>query len=510
MVHQPEDSRDAGYFKRYWNRFTHLRNPDKYDGILIIGVIIYAVFFSYLTLFLYTNFMIEFDMAIFNQAFWNTVVNGELFTNSLEGVVHSLSPPSHFGVHFSPILYGLVPFYSLFPSPKMLLIAQSFLLALGAIPIYLCGRDLLGKAPGCVLGYLYLIYPSLHGVNLHDFHEVAFLPFLLGMALWGLFTGKRNILLIFCFLSLLVKEDVSLIIGMIGLIGLYQTRKKPVSERWQFVLLIIMATCTLALFYGIIRPLFSTSSFIESGFLHQYFDLGTALSQYNGGRITYLLMIFLPLLFLPFGAPGTLAISIPSFFEILLSPVYHLYNIGYHYSTLFIPVLFMATIKTLLNIRTRDESRERKFFVPVLCLILISSLLCAGMYSPAVKMMEIKGTIDEDAMKEHQKYVDQIISVIPQSASISTQYNLLPRVSCRKQIWLDYKDSADVILIDAAFPDRAHDFNDDGEKLCTQFLLLKKENFLSVYVNKNNPELQSVLNNNLETVAQNQYLSGTI
>lgn len=455
--------------------------------------------------------MMEFDLAVFNQAFWNTVSNGELFTNSLDLVnyhqlgaqaVSSLSSPSHFGLHFSPILCTLVPFYILSPSPTILLIAQSILLALGAIPVYLCGRDLLGRAPGCAMGLLYLIYPSLHGVNLHDFHEVAFLPFLLGMALWGLLTGKRNILLIFSLLSLLVKEDVSLIIGMIGLIGLYQTRKKPVSERWQYILLILMAIGTLALFYGIIRPLFTPSSFIESGFLPQYFDLGTAFSHYNEGRITYLLMIFLPLLFLPFGAPGTLAISVPSFLEILLSPVYHLYNIGYHYSTLFIPVLFMATIKALLNIRRRDESRDRKYFFPVLCLVIMSSLISAGMYSPAVKMMEMKGTIDEGAMDDHQRYVDRIISVIPPQASVSTQYNLLPRVSCRKQIWLDYKENSDVILIDSAFPDRAKDFNDDLENLDTRFELLQKENYLSVYINKNNTELMSSLKNNLKTVSK--------
>ncbi|MDD1729273.1 MAG: DUF2079 domain-containing protein [Methanospirillum sp.] len=489
-----------GFFRDRLGR-SDLRCPDICDAIVAIGIAIYVLFFTYLSLFQYNTFQLEYDLAVFNQAFWNTVMNGELLTNSL-------TQSSQFGIHFSPILLTLVPVYALFPGPQTLLIAQCILLGLGAIPIYLCGKEMIGKEAGCLIGLAYLLYPSVHGVNLYDFHEVAFLPFLLGMTLWGFITRRRNVLLLFGLLSLFVKEDVSLILIMIGLIGLYQTRTNQDSERWPYLVLIVLSLCDLILFLSIIRPIFASSSVVvQSGFLPQYLDPVNTLSQHNGNRIMYVLMTFIPLLFTPLGAPEICAISIPSFLEILLSPNPYYYSILYQYSALVIPVLFFATIMTVFRVKSGDGRVGKKTWKALVCLILISTVISAVVYSPAIRVVHMTGTTDEKAMDDHRIFLNQILSVLPQGTSISTQYNLLPQVSSRKQIWVDYHDTADVILVDITFPRRAADFNDDIEKINETFVPVLNDDNLVLLVNKENPKLQSELITAFQKMPRAEYVS---
>jgi uncharacterized membrane protein len=482
------------------NCLSGLRTPDRYDGLLAIGVILYAVIFSYLSLFRYNTFQLEYDLAVFNQALWNTVMHGELLTNSLEQVAHSMAIGSHMGVHFSPILFSLVPFYLISPSSHTLLIAQSVLLALGAVPIYFCGREILGKGAGCIIAFTYLIYPPLHGVNLYDFHEVAFLPVLMGFVLWGYVSGKRNMMLLFALLALLVKEDVSIIIFMIGLVGMYQTRNESLSSRWHFLVLMIMSVLTLLIFFLVIHPYFIPSAPIgSSGFLQQYMDPVHSATQHSSYRFDYILKAFTPLLFVPLLAPELLLISIPSFIEILFSGSIY-YSVWFHYSALIISTLFIATIIGLSRIRSWEGTVKKNVYTPVLCLILISSLICLGLFSPAAEMVLFKGTYNEAALDEHREYIERVISVIPQEASISTQYNLLPMVSSRKMIWVDYQDGADIVLLDNAFEWRAKDFTDNQKSITEEYELILEENYVSLYVNKNNPSLLSELSRRVSSL----------
>lgn len=472
-----------------------IRSPDRFDAIIILGVLAYTLVFSFLSLFKFNTLQSEYDLAVFNQALLNTVTNGDLLTNSLE---HG----SHFGVHFSPILFTLVPIYGLFPTPITLLIAQSILLGLGAVPIYLCGREILGKGAGCVIGFLYLIYPSLHGVNLYEFHEVAFLPVLLGLALWCFVTERKNQLLLFGVLALLVKEDVSLIIGMIGLVGLYQTRNDPISDRWQYIVLIVVSFLTLGLFFLLIKPFFSLSGSAPAPeFLNQYVNPLTSIVNHDSYtyRLEYILESFIPVMFIPFLSLETLIISAPSLIEILLSGSVY-YSVWFHYSALIIPGIFFATIMGLSVIQSQDGPWGRRLFTPLLVLMVLSSVACTLVYSPAVKQVDIIGSFDEKALNQHREFVVDLVAAIPLDASISTQFNLLPFVSAHQNFTVDYADNFDIILLDNAFAWRAKDFLNDKQKIDENYDLILKKNYVELYVNKENVKLQSQLKNSLKTL----------
>ena len=73
-----------------------------------------------------------FDLALFDQVFWNTV-NGRPFESSI-----SLADPrlhSYLGDHFSPV-YGLLsPIYAAYPHPETLIVIQSFFVTLAPLPV---------------------------------------------------------------------------------------------------------------------------------------------------------------------------------------------------------------------------------------------------------------------------------------------------------------------------------------------------------------------------------------
>src|SRR5439155_26752515 len=55
-------------------------------------------------------------------------------------------------VHFSPVLFLLLPIYAVFPSPVTLLVLKTIAVALGAFPVYLMGRRRFSNPWASVLG----------------------------------------------------------------------------------------------------------------------------------------------------------------------------------------------------------------------------------------------------------------------------------------------------------------------------------------------------------------------
>src|SRR3989344_651265 len=147
--------------------------------IVFAAIFIYISVLGSVSVSRHYNFQTQaWDMGIFVQTFWNTA-QGRIMQNSIEEV------PNHFGVHMSPILFLLVPGFLIFPSAYYLLIIQTLALAFGALPLYLFAKKILQRKDfALLLAIGYLLYPSLHRVNLFDFHPISFFPPLLFAALY--------------------------------------------------------------------------------------------------------------------------------------------------------------------------------------------------------------------------------------------------------------------------------------------------------------------------------------
>ncbi|HAW50422.1 TPA: hypothetical protein DCX16_05700 [bacterium] len=187
---------------------------------MLFFVLLYTVLYSYISILQYNIFITgHWDIAGFDQAIWNTIRGKPLHT--------TMYGHNFLGEHMSPTLLVLVPFYFIWQDPRMLLILQSLFLGISAIPVYLIARDKLkNNILSLSFSIAFLSNPFLSRVNLYEFHEIALSPFFLFFTFYFLQRKTWLPYFVFLFLSLLVKEDISLIIIGFGIYSFFKINKK--------------------------------------------------------------------------------------------------------------------------------------------------------------------------------------------------------------------------------------------------------------------------------------------
>ena len=161
------------------------------------------------------------DLLIFDQGV-RSYAHFHLGISPFIGYHLSFGPDySLLGNHWSPILAALAPVYWIWNSPITLLVAQAVLFALAIPWIWVFTRRAFGGGPkATVAAYLvsiaYAISWPLASALVFQFHEVAFAPVLMAVALERLQAGRLRAALIALGLLLLVKEDMGLFVAGIG------------------------------------------------------------------------------------------------------------------------------------------------------------------------------------------------------------------------------------------------------------------------------------------------------
>ncbi|MEM3587748.1 MAG: DUF2079 domain-containing protein, partial [Candidatus Jordarchaeaceae archaeon] len=367
----------------------------KINSLLLIVVAVYVVVFSYFTIMKYFSFdALGTDLGIFEQAFWSAINFGLPFCDTVE-------IGSHFGVHFDPMLYLLLPLYAVYQSPFTLLVLQSTFLGLGAIPMYLLARDEFksGKV-GLVFAILYLLYPSVQWVNWYDFHVDCLMPVLL-LSMFYLFKKEKYVYsFLFFIMALMCKENVFLVTVPFGLYGIWMNRyilRELVSQRdlkgvllnkgllFSFIIIIVssfwfplsMKVISIFkpvgfLFLSLWGPLGSSFTDVIRTVITSpvyAFQLAFTLHPLNlyymyllsrssapeilivanflampYQKVNYLLTLFGTLGFMPLADPASLLIAAPWILLCLLSFAPALYSIMTQHTALIIPFLFISTI----------------------------------------------------------------------------------------------------------------------------------------------------------------------
>src|SRR5262249_19233639 len=135
--------------------------------------------------------------------------------------------------HLQLILILLAPLYWLWDDVRALLLVQTVMVALAALPLFwLTRRKTTSDFAAVIAAGAYLLLPAVEAANLFDFHPETFVPLLCITIFLCLdliqtpdpATGKQSLrpLVYVCFwlctvLALAIKEDMALIIAMLGL-----------------------------------------------------------------------------------------------------------------------------------------------------------------------------------------------------------------------------------------------------------------------------------------------------
>lgn len=179
--------------------------------IAVTLLVVAAVFFySIFLIRKHDNLFTGYDLAIFDQAIWH-MSRLEIPQSTIRDV------PWIFGDHFHPIITFLAPIYAIFPDARTLLAAQSLLLALGVVVIYLWARRA-NMLPlwAVILSFIYLTHPGIQGAANSEFHEIAFAPVLILAVFYNMRQRNWKLFFLFALLLLLVKEEFALWVAAIG------------------------------------------------------------------------------------------------------------------------------------------------------------------------------------------------------------------------------------------------------------------------------------------------------
>lgn len=407
---------------------------------IIVLIFLYFLIFGVLASLRHYTFQTQaWDLAAFEQSYWNTI-NGKFMWNILENT-------HHFAVHFSPILLIYVPFYFIWPSPYTLLILQSLSLALAGWPLYLLTKNLINKKWALIITGAYFLYPPLHWINLFDFHEVPLTIPLIFTTFYYL--QKEDYLKTSIFLSLtaLVSENIIVAVIFLGIyIFLFKHKKFGLGATIIGVTYFILVAKVFmpALGGGIVRldryAQFGNSAteIIKNVILNPKLTIETVFTLSKG---LYLLKIFMPLAFLPLIAWPSLILFVPGLAQNLLTTFDLQFSGFYHYDSILVPFVIVGLVFAVQ--KTLSKDKFKKLLLPILGSFVIISFI---LYSPLSPINFPWTKYTDQRAKDFRK----IVKLIPANVSVATHTNLIPHLTHREYIYLAGKEQflVDYVILD--------------------------------------------------------------
>jgi uncharacterized membrane protein len=401
--------------------------------VLLAGLIaLYIVVFGTLTWMQQTNFgTFGFDMGIYDQGIWLL----SRFKNPFD-TVRGLN---YFAHHVNVITLAFVPFYWLGAGPHFLYLIETIWMALGALPVWLLARDRLGgRWLPLGLAASFLLYPSLEWINWWHFHPDALIITPLLFAWWLATRGRWGWFSVAVAIALLCKEDAALAVAALGLALMLRGRRRAgaltcVAGVGWFLLatkvIIPIANGGSSPFY--VRELFpgfgeSLSAIAVNLITHpgRFFSLVT-----QPDRLTYYRQLLVPVAFLPLAALEVLLVGIPQAAVNSISGHALTHDIRYHYSSIVIAAVFLATVESCARLGGRAAVRR-----VLVGLVLAASVATNVVWSPSPIGTHYGSGIWAVAQPRHQLLRDALARV-PAGAGVSATYNLVPHLTHRVHIY---------------------------------------------------------------------------
>ena len=366
----------------------------------------------------------SFDVGLYDQGIW--------LLSRFKAPFVTLMGRNMFGDHASLILIFVAPLYWIWPGTETLLALQSVVVAAGALPIYFFARRHLNSAAlGCAFAVVWLVNPAVNGTIFENYHPDSFLGLFIPIAIVAALTKRWRWYWVAVTLSLLVKEDVVLVIvplgAMLAIRG--ETRRG---------ILTVGAAISAALLgmFVLMKNLIGVPTRNGwripfggfTGFLKESFTNPTNVIQYltSEGRLMYWWKMFAPFALLSFLAPEVAMISVLVLVGNTVSNFWYQFHIEYHYSLVAVPALLIATIVGV----GRLGVGLRRVLVAI---VLVSSLWCASVWSYVPFRMDQYphwGAGHPIALAAEEMY-----ALIPPNAKISVLHSTAPHLAHRKEIY---------------------------------------------------------------------------
>ena len=385
----------------------------------------------------------SFDLGIFDQGVW--------LLSRFKTPFVTILGLNLFGDHASYIMLAFVPLYWLWPSAKVLLLAQTLALAVRG------GAGLPHRPQGARQPWLavfpavgYLLTPAVGWLNMENFHPDSFEVPLLLFAIYFMIRGRWRWFLVMVVLLLSIKEDVPLLVVPLGLyVALRYDRRvgfltAGLAASWFVVTLFILGPLLSGTGAGHLdawRIPFGGVAGLVSTTVERPWEVGGDLL--TADKQEYLFQLLTPVLFLPLLTPLTL-VALPSVLFNLVSTFPYQYNLHYHYTSLIVPLFSAAAVLALPRFKVASTRRA------MAVLLLPAALMSAYMWGPIEKSRE-PGSFAAPYYSQAEA-AREAIALIPPDAVVSARFSYSPHLGHREQVY------------DFPNPFNANYYGDDSQK----------------------------------------------
>ena len=423
--------------------------------VLFTGYTLYSV--SRYTTYLSSGY----DLGIFDQAV-------RAYSHFKAPVV-ALKGPGYnvLGDHFHPIIAVIAPLYWIWDSPVVLLVVQAALIASSIPVVYRFARRRAGMRTSLVICAAFGVGWAVQSMLDFDFHEIAFAVPLLALAVDALDQRADRRLIICAVLLLLVREDMGLLLVVLGAIQAL-TPSSGARRSWRSaapgLALVVTGIVGYELVTAVVIPHFAPGRHFA---YWQYTELGPDLPSALRNIVTHpwravrifftpdvkaqtLAYLFVPLLLLPLRSRYTW-LALPLLAENYFNYRPELWTTHYHYSVLPWLILTLAMIDGagrlgVFAIRWRVRAL-------LTWLIIVPVWLTAfGHTAPS----DLRRMITGDAWRTtaHTTAQRAVIARIPANTCVAVDDHLAPHLDARNYTALadERFATADFLALDSLFP----------------------------------------------------------
>lgn len=400
------------------------------------------------------------DLAEFDNLFFNALHGRPFRAPATDGDIRTWSALK---VHAEFLLYALLPFYAIAPGPRALLVIQTGLVALTAVPIYLFAARRAGPALAAVLAVAMLLLPATQQPNFYDFHFhpvgmlcAAWLIYAVDVYLdararapsgeppWRQPAPRRALLAVITLaaLTMLAREDVAFGVVVVGLVLFASGKAVRLGLG-----LSIAGTIYFCAMKFVVMPLFGKMWFSAiyqdlwapgaKGFgaiiltlvTHPAYVLRRLASE---ARLLYLLHLSVPLVFLWFRKPWLLVAALPALpFSLLATNRPPLNEISFQYVYGWIPYIFAASA---LGLEALSSARRRWAAALPLCVVAVA---CSFQYGALLGAESVRGGFERKALaitdeeRARAARLAELVKAVPAEASATATNFEGPHLSTR-------------------------------------------------------------------------------
>ncbi len=337
----------------------------------------------------------------------------------------------HLAEHVALVLPVLSPLFALRPDPRWLFVAQTTVLALAAMPVYLLARRRLG---GVLLPTLfiagYFLMPTVTEVAYDAFYPVIWAALPVGFAAYYLLTDRVRPGVALALLAIPIEEEAGLAVLGLGLLLLLRPGRRLLGAALAGVALL-----WLVLIAMVVMPRFHEPSTLPSSGENRTVDHFAALRDRPAETLTELATVRVPRavrwLIVPTGglsllAPQVLIADAPQAATLLLADKGERFR--RHWTAPMLPTIWLSAVVGFAALRGRPLR------IAGIVALIVGSLVCYRLDS------NLPGGGDYDpadlAWSERAEQHAYLVEKLPPGASLVSSRRALGAVADRTELYV--------------------------------------------------------------------------